>query len=211
MAPLLTNTVAFQRLLKQLSRTAATDVNALWDDTDSFDQVEELYPELANRYTASAGTLAAQWYYDLNPDKPFETRVGPLPERGQFLASVGWAYTQQDTLSALIGSTERHIFTTARQTVVDNARREKVRYARYASANACEWCQILATNPPRYSSEDAATAGHDNCNCMAVPVRDGTDWTPPDYVAEWEQKYFDARDVVGGDISKIASYLRAQN
>lgn len=211
MAPLLPNTVAFQRLLKQLGRTAAADVTAMWDDTDGYEEVEDRYPELAGRYTAAAGTLAAQWYYDLNPDKPFETRVGPLPERGQLLAAVGWAYTQRDTLAALIGSTDRQIFSTARQTVVANATRENVRYARYASANACAWCQVLATNPARYMSEESAVAGHDNCNCMAVPVREGTEWTPPDYVAEWQQKYNEARDEVGGNLNDIAAYIRAQS
>jgi len=35
---------------------------------------------------------------------------------------------------------------------------------------------------------------HDNCHCVAVPVRDGDVYEPPDYVAEWEQDYFDAQD-----------------
>lgn len=211
MVSLLANTRAFQGLLKRLSSSAASDVTAMWDSTDTFTEVEELYPPLADRYTAAAGTLAAQWYYDLNPDIPFETRVADLPDAGQLRASVGWAYTQSDTVRALIGATERHMFGTARQTVVQNAVRENVRFARYASANACAWCQVLATNPARYRTEEAAVAGHDGCNCMAVPVREGTDWTPPAYVAEWEQQYADARDAVGGDLNDITNYLRRQN
>lgn len=208
---LLADTAAFQRLLKQLGRSASADVTEMWEDTDGFEEVEILYPEIAEQYAAAAGTLTAQWYFDLNPDRPFETRVGPLPERGQLLASVGWAFTQSDPLTALLGSTDRHIFSTARQTVVENATRENVRYARYASANACAWCQVLATNPARYRSEETAVAGHDNCNCLAVPVREGTEWTPPPYVAQWEEQYNQARAEVGGNLNDIAAYIRAQN
>ena len=33
---------------------------------------------------------------------------------------------------------------------------------------------------------------HDNCKCIAVPVRPGTSYEPPDYVEKWEQDYIDA-------------------
>lgn len=210
MAPLLNSTRAFQRLLKQLGRSAATDVTRLWESTDTFSQVEELYPPLVDRYAGAAGTLAAQWYQDLNPDSDFDIQVADLPDPGQARASVGWAYTQRNTAVALVGAAERYMFSTARQTVVSNAVREDVRFARYASANACPWCQVLATNPARYRTEESAIAGHDGCNCIAVPLRGDAEWTPPPYVADWEQQYLDARDEVGGDLNDIVNYLRRQ-
>lgn len=33
---------------------------------------------------------------------------------------------------------------------------------------------------------------HDNCRCMAVPVRSGETYEPPEYVNDWEQMYIDA-------------------
>lgn len=33
---------------------------------------------------------------------------------------------------------------------------------------------------------------HDNCHCIAVPVRDGDSYEPPDYAVQWEQDYIDA-------------------
>lgn len=33
---------------------------------------------------------------------------------------------------------------------------------------------------------------HDHCRCIAVPVRAGTTYEPPDYVQQWEQDYMDA-------------------
>lgn len=35
---------------------------------------------------------------------------------------------------------------------------------------------------------------HDNCHCLAVPVRAGDSYEPPDYVNKWEQDYFAAQD-----------------
>lgn len=209
MAPLLPKAVAFQRLVARLGLAAAQRVTAMWDNTEGWEEVEDLYPEVVDPFAAAAGQLAAQWYQDLNPDVPFEVRTSGLPERGQLLAAVGWAFTQTNTLTALRGSAERFVFTTARSTVVDNARRENVRFARHASATACTWCQVLATNPPRYTSEESAIAGHDNCHCIAVPVREGNDWTPAPYVEEWRQNYENARDEVGGNLSDIANYLRS--
>ena len=34
---------------------------------------------------------------------------------------------------------------------------------------------------------------HDNCHCIAVPVRNGV-YEPPDYVKQWEQDYYNAQD-----------------
>jgi hypothetical protein len=42
---------------------------------------------------------------------------------------------------------------------------------------------------------------HDNCHCIAVPVRNGM-YEPPDYVAQWDQDYGDARAALkaSGDV-----------
>lgn len=211
MARLRASAISFQRLVQQLGLAAAQRVAAMWENTDGWQDVEEQYPLVVDPFTAASGQLAAQWYQDLNPNKPFEVRVSGLPEDGQLKAVVGFAFTQTNPLTALVGAADRFVFSTARQTVVDNAKREKVLFARHASATACEWCQVLATNEPRYLSEESATAGHDNCHCIAVPVREGTEWTPAPYVKEWEQNYADARDAVGGDLNDITNYLRKQN
>lgn len=209
MAPLLPKAVAFQQLVRQLGLAAAQRITAMWNNTTGWQDVEEQYPLVVDPFTAASAQVAAQWYQDLNPNIPFEVRASGLPKLGQLTAAVGWAFTQTDTLKALTGSAERFVFTTARTTVVDNARRENVKFARHASATACTWCQVLATNEPRYLSEESAVAGHDNCHCIAVPVREGTDWTPAPYVADWEEKYLAARDEVGGNLNDIAAYMRS--
>lgn len=89
------------------------------------------------------------------------------------------------------------------------------RWARHASANACGFCRVMATRGAVYrsSARAAKKAGkqvggkktgslrgqrkysdkfHDNCHCIAVPVRPGDSYEPPAYVEQWEQDYIDA-------------------
>ena len=94
---------------------------------------------------------------------------------------------------------ERAIFDGFRDTITANADREPgARWARHASANACGWCRMLATREAVYTSAHAAGDGnryHDHCHCMAVVVRPGQTYTPPPYVAQWDDDYKEARKI----------------
>ena len=96
----------------------------------------------------------------------------------------------------------------SRDTVAVNADRERVRFARYASANACPWCRVLATRGAVYRAADLAVKGHDNCHCIAVPERGNNKYVAPDYVAGWLEDYKAARGEVGGNLDDIVNYLR---
>lgn len=48
---------------------------------------------------------------------------------------------------------------------------------------------------------------HDNCRCVAVPVRPGTSYEPPDYVAQWEGDYQAARDDGASSPGEIAAAM----
>lgn len=163
-------TLAFQTTLRRVGSAARLAVSQLWEDTDDWEELRDEYPNVLTPYAAAAGVLAEQWYHDLAPRKSFEIRAGSLPVVDALRGSVGWSFSQSDPLSALQGASERHVFTTARDTVVSNARREGVKFYRYASPDACDWCQMLAGDS-RYLSEEAAISGHDRCNCVAVPDR----------------------------------------
>lgn len=203
-----TEAANFQQLLLNLGAVAATVVTTMWNDTPDSEELKEQYPPTIDPFLAAAATLAAQWY-SLLSDAPFATEIPPLPQPEVLSASVGWSFTQSDPLQSVIGSTERHLFGTARTTVVANAEREGVKFARYASANACSWCRVLATREAVYSSAENAVKGHDNCHCLAVPVREGDIWTPPDYVQQWNDDYIAAREAVGGDLNAIVNHMRS--
>jgi len=200
----------FQQLLLKLVGLAVGAVGTMYTNASDSQQLKEAYPFVVDPFIAASATLSAQWYDSLNPDAAFATEVPPPVEASVLEQSVGWALGQADPLSALIGSTDRRVFAASRDTIMFNARRERVRFARYASANACPWCRVLATREAVFSSAENAIRGHDNCHCLAVPVRDGDSYTPPDYVKQWRQDYNDARDEVGGNLNDIVNYQRRQ-
>ena len=200
----------FQGLLLKLGVIATGAVSTMYRNAADAQQVKDAYPGTVDPFIAGSSTLSAQWYDQLNPGAVFATEVAPPPKPGVLESSVGWGLGQVDVLGALIRSTERHIFKASRDTIVLNAEREGVKYARYASANACPWCRVLATREAAYHTADNAVKGHDNCHCIAVPVRGDDAYTPPDYVQGWLQEYNDARGEVGGNLNDIVNYLRKQ-
>lgn len=188
-------------------------------------------PGLVNPYASSAAKLTATWYDQLAPNLDFKATPAPLPDVDMLAASARWATaplfqenptTEADPLTRLAGSMQRRVFDASRETVTANAEHEPgTRWARYASANACAFCRLMATRGAVYRSEVAATtvvgrAGsgrtrgtqslgdkyHDHCRCVAVPIRPGDSYAPPDYVGKWEKEYYAARRAVGSGAPK---------
>ncbi|AEL19663.1 MuF-like minor capsid protein [Mycobacterium phage InvictusManeo] len=170
--------------------------------------ISDAYPKLILPFIGAAGMLTARWYSEqkaLPRSTGFAVEPAALPADEKLAASGRWALVQRDPVGALQGTASRSLFDQSRDTVLDNAGREGVRWARYASANACGFCRMLATRsltageagaPGLYRSERAALGsphkknarGHDHCKCLAVPVRSGT-YEPPAYVHDWLDDY----------------------
>ncbi|ASR77942.1 head maturation protease [Mycobacterium phage Bella96] len=184
--------------------------------------VSDVYPTLLDPFLSASGELTAQWYREqtpaklvgaqvagtkaLVPAKDFLPEPASLPDRRQLAASGRWALLQRNPGIALRGTATRSVFDSSRRTVRDNAIREGVKWTRYASANACGFCRMLATRaltterrgaPGLYGSKATAERnphtldlirGHDHCKCLAVPVRSGG-YTPPEYVHDWLADY----------------------
>ncbi|UVD40966.1 MuF-like minor capsid protein [Mycobacterium phage Kashi_RDG1] len=184
--------------------------------------VSDVYPTLLDPFLSASGEMTAQWYREqtpaklvgaqvagtkaLAPAKDFLPEPAPLPDRRQLAASGRWALLQRNPGVALRGTATRSVFDSSRRTVRDNAIREGVKWTRYASANACGFCRMLATRaltterqgaPGLYGSKATAERnphsfdlirGHDHCKCLAVPVRSGG-YTPPEYVHDWLADY----------------------
>jgi hypothetical protein len=195
----------FQGLLGRIARHAGAAVAAMFGVGDVHN-----YPKIVDPYLAASAQVSAAWYHSLAPEIPFRVEPGPLPPAEALLNNVDYAMTTTEPAQTLQGATDRHIFETSGLTVAHNADREGVKYARYASANACAFCRVLATRNAVYTSEAAATrvgsrgshprgsrpigaSYHDNCHCIAVPVRPGDAYRPPDYVDQWQRDYEAAR------------------
>lgn len=212
--PSLAEVANFQLLLTTLSDRAAAAITALWNTLSGLDErarwraLQDAYPDVVTPFLSAAGVLSEEWYASLNPKSVYAVRPAAPISLDSLAANASWALSQADTLVALAGSAERQVFTTSRDTVTMNAEAEGVRFARYASANACAWCRVLATREAVYKSAENAVKGHDGCHCIAVPIRGGDSWTPPDYVNQWMQDYNDARSAVGGNLNDIVNHMR---
>ncbi|ASM62514.1 MuF-like minor capsid protein [Mycobacterium phage AlleyCat] len=204
----------FQGTLVRLGDEAGTAVERFVPRLGALTKAEGLalisdaYPKLILPFIGAAGMLTARWYSEqkaLPRSTGFAVEPAALPADEKLAASGRWALVQRDPVGALQGTASRSLFDQSRDTVLDNAGREGVRWARYASANACGFCRMLATRsltageagaPGLYRSERAALGsphkknarGHDHCKCLAVPVRSGT-YEPPAYVHDWLDDY----------------------
>ncbi len=131
-----------------------------------------------------------------------EQPSGLLTEPDDETSGLTWQDNPDVTLSRLSGSVKRMVYDASRDTVVSNATQEGVRWVRVAQPDACAFCRMLATRSAVYHSQALALRGaspysesyHDHCRCVAVPVRAGSVYTPPDYVQQWMQDYNDAVD-----------------
>ncbi|AEK07970.1 MuF-like minor capsid protein [Mycobacterium phage Anaya] len=217
----------FQGALARLSDEAGGAVDRLMPRlggltrSEGLAVISDVYPALLDPFLSASGELTTQWYSEqtpaklvgaqvagtkaLAPAKDFLPEPAALPDRRQLAASGRWALMQRNPGLALRGTATRSVFDSSRRTVRDNAIREGVKWTRYASANACGFCRMLATRaltterrgaPGLYTSRATAERnahtvdirGHDHCKCLAVPVRSGG-YTPPEYVNDWLADY----------------------
>jgi len=210
-----TEVANFQRLLITLSAQSAIAVTNLWNQYQNaspetrWKELQEAFPLVVDPFLSASAVLSTEWYRSLDPGSTFSVEPALAPPAAALSANATWALTQLNPLQNMVGSVDRQVFSTSRQTLVGNAEREGVRFARYASANACAWCRVLATREAVYKTAENAIKGHDNCHCMAVPVRGGDTYTPPAYVADWLEEYNTARGEVGGNLNDIVNKMRS--
>lgn len=100
----------------------------------------------------------------------------------------GLAY-EQAMASGLVdamGSAAWFVREAGRNTIVDEARRENVRFARVADGGACAFCAMLASRGPVYYTDEVFKT-HVNCNCEIEPSYEGSDWPPNsrEYADTW--------------------------
>ena len=226
--------------LVDLNSLMVSDLAALWravngQDVEFLrDALQAEVPGVVDPYLAAAGDITADWYEAQAPDLNYVARPAALVDEGQLQATARWAAgtvltrTPVSPLDLLAGSMQRALFNESRNTIIENAEVEPgARWARHASANACEFCKMVATRGAVYASESAAssvggrgstgsrgggvrTRGnqaigskyHDHCHCIAVPVRPGQSYEPPAYVEEWEAEYTRARKAADGNDAK---------
>lgn len=174
----------------------------------------DAFPELVAPYEAVAADLAATWFELSAPESSYIAVTAPPVPVEKLATSAEWALGApgDEAVNRLEGTLQRAVNDGARETTLLNVERTNSRWARYASANACAFCRLVATRGAVYRSSDTAgKAYHDHCHCVAVEVREGQTYSPPEYVQAWEDEYIAARKAAGsGDPKQILSAWRQQ-
>lgn len=156
--------------LVDLNALMVSDLAALWRAVDGQDveflrdALQAEVPGVVDPYLAAAGDITADWYEAQAPELSYVARPAALVDEGQLQATARWAAgtvltkSPVSPLDLLAGSMQRALFNESRETIVDNAEVEPgARWARHASANACEFCRMVATRGAVYTSESAAS------------------------------------------------------
>lgn len=232
--PLATSATQLQDMLTHLTEVQADELTRQFNSHSSLsaEQIRDFYlyayPELVQEMGAVAEQVTTDWYAGLDPDSYYQPVPAPVaPGTPEALErDVKWAAGSlfasdsppDQFVTRLVGAGTRHLFNRSRDTVTENTRREGVRWARQAHANACAFCRLSASRGPVYSSRLAAqgTAGvggsagyHNHCRCVAVPVRGNKPYTPPSYQLEWDEQYNRVADELETtDRDQVVNYWR---
>lgn len=223
-----------QSTLTQLTEVQADELMRQFDSHSSLsaEQIRDFYlyayPDLVQEMGAVAEQVTTDWYTSLDPDSYYKPVPAPVaPATSEVLTQdVRWAAgalfadnsAPDQFITRLVGAATRHLFNRSRETVTENTRREGVRWARQAHANACAFCRLSASRGPVYSSRlaVAGSAGsggsagyHNHCRCVAVPVRGSKPYTPPDYQLKWDEQYDQvAKELGTTDRDQVTNYWR---
>lgn len=154
-----------QLILGQVNTLAAQDLLRLWRAAEALSSTEfaqfviDGFPAIADPYAAMAADLAADWYDDSAPDLPYTAIPTGMPDVNALNESTSWALgaTGEAALARLSGTLQRAVYNSARDTIYSNTAREPgSKWVRYASANACAFCALLATRGQVYASKQSA-------------------------------------------------------
>lgn len=154
-----------RQLLSELSTLAIRDLVTVWERAKVADVafaafLVDAFPEIATTYALVAADLAADWYQSSAPALPYRAVVAPTPPVEALTRSARWALGADgdEALSRMSGTMQRAVYDGARGTILLNVESEGSRWARHASANACEFCKLLATRTEDslYTSRESA-------------------------------------------------------
>lgn len=164
---------ALQSVLTDLSTLTVSKLVELFRQYQHLPEFPELlkaaFPQVVLPHANAAAAVTAQWYDEVVDATDFTAQpVVDLPAE-RMDNTIRWALwapaekrVPEDlvprepvdvvpvvpadvTLSRLAGSAKRMVFDASRETVLDNTYRQGIRWARYASADACAFCRMLAT------------------------------------------------------------------
>lgn len=190
-------------------------------------------PEIVAAYRAAAVDVGSVFYAEtqglqLGRDVAAVAAAANVEQLERSLRWAVFAAEIEGVVGRVAGVVQKHVVDGSRAAGALMVEEAGEQWVRAAHPGACQFCRLLATRgldgKGGFSSEEAASLagmssrgarkpkkGHKNApkggsfheNCMCVPVLSGA-YTPPDYVLEWEQDYFEAYEAVGGASDQYA-------
>jgi len=165
-----------QQALAALATLSVRELEEFWRrlDLGRPDRLAEplavVVADIVDRYGAAAASLAADWYDEAREEARargvFTAAVAASPAQDRIEALTRWGIaplfgtspSSPAALTRVSGGMQRVVLNQARDTTAASVALDpaKPRFARHASANACAFCRLLATNGPIYRSESSA-------------------------------------------------------
>lgn len=153
-------------VMAQLGQRAQQEIARLWDAAARFDDIDfavfvaDEFPDIANAAHQLAAEVSATFFEEDFPDLVATAAAAPPAE--QWRSSAQWALGGDGVqgLQRLQSTLQRAVFDGDRQTTVQNAYSNGMRWVRVARPNACAFCRMLASrstlSDDLYRSEEAA-------------------------------------------------------
>lgn len=165
------------------------------DFTDAVAAREALFaaiPPLTERWGDVAATVAAEWFEEFRESQgvsgSFRAQLADVVPLDIINSRLGYAtrdsghlfrgeITELGKFVSLI--TNEYVLKPGHDTIMYNAKRDKVAYARVPEPGACKWCLMLASRGFAYSGKASAKTKdgerfHGHCRCHGMPVYDET-------------------------------------
>lgn len=176
-------TTRYAATIAHLSKRAQLDLLRLWDsltswdyaDADSFRAAGQPIVRAAAQAALDTSSAYASLYTDgaFSPASPLivpdaaARLYDPFDRFGHLIAEgSSWVDALDGARSAASALGQGSVYRTARQALADMI--PGVLWQRRVSGASCSWC--LSRAGAIFNSAGDATFGHDNCDCLAMPV-----------------------------------------
>lgn len=172
-------------ILRKLAEVSHDTILSLWDDLPTYQAKRQ------NEFHDAATTVLehlAQAAYEAATE--FGVMLGGTGEASDLIVAdaaartyvpfdamaaklktpTGWDYSEVVAAGRDAAEAMAHdaVFRTARETVAGVAGPDFQEWGRAIGPKACTWCISMSTHV--WDTAEAATFGHDRCDCVAVPV-----------------------------------------
>ena len=153
--------------LNYINRMAMDDLISVVRTASQMDPITgreyltDAFEALVSTYGGVSADMTVEWWDEIMADELYFAEAAPLPTHRQLVKEVRWGTApdvqgEDDVLRRMAALMQKHIFGAHRNTVDINALNHKVGYARYAQADACAFCRLLASRGAVYGSPAAA-------------------------------------------------------